>query len=64
MRWRRGPLRLHGGGAAGDEQSGKDDGKRAAARYFFSYELPRIGPQLDLLESLDRTTIEMRDAWF
>jgi len=40
------------------------DGKRAAARYFFSYELPRIGPQLDLLESLDRTTIEMRDAWF
>jgi len=40
------------------------DGKRAAARYFFRYELPRIGPQLDLLESLDRTTLDMRDAWF
>ena len=40
------------------------DGKRAAARYFFRYELPRVGPQLDLLESLDRTTLDMRDAWF
>jgi alkylation response protein AidB-like acyl-CoA dehydrogenase len=40
------------------------DGKRQAARYFFRYELPKTGPQLDLLESLDRTTIEMRDSWF
>ena len=40
------------------------DGKRAAARYFFGYELPRTRPQLDLLESLDRTTLDMRDAWF
>ena len=40
------------------------DGKRQAARYFFRYELPRTGPQLDLLESLDRTTLEMRDDWF
>ncbi|CAJ1500337.1 acyl-CoA dehydrogenase [[Mycobacterium] kokjensenii] len=40
------------------------DGKRAAARYFFRYELPKTGPQLDLLESLDRTTIEMRPDWF
>src|SRR5699024_3710724 len=32
------------------------DGKRAAARYFFRYELPRTGPQFDLLESRDRTT--------
>jgi alkylation response protein AidB-like acyl-CoA dehydrogenase len=40
------------------------DGKRAAGRYFFRYELPRTAPQLDLLESLDRTTLEMRDAWF
>ncbi|MBF6067717.1 acyl-CoA dehydrogenase [Nocardia farcinica] len=39
-------------------------GKRAAARYFFRYELPRTGPQLDLLAGLDRTTLEMRDAWF
>jgi alkylation response protein AidB-like acyl-CoA dehydrogenase len=40
------------------------DGKRQAARYFFAYELPKTGPQLDLLSSLDRTTLEMRDAWF
>jgi acetyl-CoA dehydrogenase-like protein/acyl-CoA dehydrogenase-like protein len=40
------------------------DGKRQAARYFFRYELPRTAPQLDLLESLDRTTLEMRSNWF
>lgn len=40
------------------------EGKRAAARYFYRYELPRTGPQLDLLESLDRTTLEMRGDWF
>ena len=40
------------------------DGKRQAARYFFRYELPRTTPQLDLLASLDRTTLEMRDSWF
>jgi butyryl-CoA dehydrogenase len=40
------------------------DGKRQAARYFFHHELPRTGPQLDLLASLDRTTLEMQDAWF
>jgi alkylation response protein AidB-like acyl-CoA dehydrogenase len=40
------------------------DGKRQAARYFFRYELPRTAPQLDLLESLDRTTLEMRSDWF
>ncbi|MCZ8382575.1 acyl-CoA dehydrogenase [Mycobacterium sp. CPCC 205372] len=40
------------------------DGKRQAARYFFRYELPCIAPQLDLLESLDRTTLEMSPDWF
>jgi len=40
------------------------DGKRHAGRYFFRYELPKTVPQLDLLESLDRTTLEMRDSWF
>ncbi|MDT5339103.1 MAG: hypothetical protein QOD90_4608 [Mycobacterium sp.] len=40
------------------------DGKRQAARFFFRYELPRTAPQLDLLERMDRTTLEMRDAWF
>lgn len=33
-------------------------------RYFFRYELPRTGPQLDLLGSLDTTTQDMQDASF
>jgi hypothetical protein len=40
------------------------DGKRQAARYFFRYELPKVAPQLDLLASLDRTTLDMADSWF
>ena len=40
------------------------DGKRFAARYFFRSELPKTGPALDLLASMDRTTLEMRDTWF
>ncbi|PZG02037.1 acyl-CoA dehydrogenase [Micromonospora deserti] len=58
-------LAVEAAGGAGD---GPDvafhAGKRQAARYFFRYELPRTGPQFDLLESLDRTTLEMRDDWF
>ncbi|MFG3714589.1 acyl-CoA dehydrogenase [Micromonospora sp. NPDC047730] len=54
--------------AAGGPGDGPDAdlhaGKRQAARYFFRFELPRTGPQFDLLESLDRTTLEMRDDWF
>ncbi len=40
------------------------DGKRQAGRYFFRWELPKTGPQLDLLDSLDVTTLEMADTWF
>lgn len=50
--------------AAGAQEGGFYDGKRAAARYFFRYELPRTGPQFDLLATRDRTTLEMEDAWF
>ena len=38
------------------------DGKRAAGRYFFAFELPKIGSQLDLLDSLDRTTLDLDPA--
>ena len=34
-------------------------GKRAAAQYFFAFELPTTGPKLDLLDSLDRTTLDL-----
>ncbi len=37
------------------------DGKRAAARYFFTHELPRTGPQLDLLASLDTSLVDLDD---
>ncbi|WP_280396796.1 acyl-CoA dehydrogenase [Nocardia carnea] len=40
------------------------DGKRHAARYFFRHELPRTGPQLDLLADLDTTTLDMAESWF
>jgi butyryl-CoA dehydrogenase len=40
------------------------DGKRQACRYFFHWELPRTGAQFALLDSLDDTTLAMRDAWF
>ena len=39
-------------------------GKRQAARYFYRWELPRVGPMLDLLDSIDTTVLDMRDAWF
>jgi hypothetical protein len=34
------------------------DGKRAAARYFFRWELPGVHAKLDLLDSLDRTLLD------
>lgn len=40
------------------------DGKRAAAQYFFRYELPKVTTQLDLLASLDRTTVDAQVDWF
>lgn len=50
--------------ATGDKPGEFYDGKRQAARYFFRWELPRTGPQLDLLASLDRTTLDMAQGWF
>ncbi|MGE0828652.1 MAG: acyl-CoA dehydrogenase [Hyphomonadaceae bacterium] len=38
------------------------DGKRAAARYFFTWEVPKTGPQLDLLASLDTTLLDLDPA--
>jgi butyryl-CoA dehydrogenase len=49
--------------AVGDAAGDFYDGKRAAAAYFFRYELPKTGPQLDLLSSLDRTTLDTRTEW-
>ena len=40
------------------------EGKRSAMRYFFRWELPKVDAQLDLLATLDRTTLDMQDAFF
>ena len=40
------------------------EGKRQAGRYFFRVELPRTGPQLALLESLDTTSLDTQTSWF
>ena len=50
--------------AAGAHDGDFYAGKRQAARFFFRYELPKTAAQLDLLESLDRTTVEMQNSWF
>jgi butyryl-CoA dehydrogenase len=49
--------------ATRDETSDFHEGKRAAARFFQRWELPRVHTWLDLLESLDRTVLDTPDAW-
>jgi alkylation response protein AidB-like acyl-CoA dehydrogenase len=48
--------------------AGKDgdfyQGKLQACAFFFKWELPKVHVQLDLLETIDTTTLDMRDAWF
>ncbi|NDK91610.1 acyl-CoA dehydrogenase [Gordonia desulfuricans] len=49
--------------AAGDKSGDFYDGKRAAAQYFFRYELPKTAAQFELLAALDRTTLDTDPAW-
>lgn len=39
-------------------------GKLQAAQWFFRWELPKVGPQLALLRTLDDSHRAMRDEWF
>jgi alkylation response protein AidB-like acyl-CoA dehydrogenase len=39
-------------------------GKLQTCRYFYLWELPRIGPMLELLERLDTCAADMKDEWF
>jgi len=39
-------------------------GKLQACAFFFRWELPKVQQQMDLLESIDTTTLDMQDAWF
>jgi alkylation response protein AidB-like acyl-CoA dehydrogenase len=55
------------GSAVSAEQQPDSDfyqGKLQACQYFFHWELPKLGPQLALLASLDTTTLDMQDGWF
>ncbi|HEX3792257.1 MAG TPA: acyl-CoA dehydrogenase [Pseudonocardiaceae bacterium] len=47
-------------GSAGDFY----EGKRQAGRYFYRFELPKTGPQFELLGSLDRTSVDTQESWF
>ncbi len=49
---------------ASDEDRDFYRGKLQACRYYFNWELPKVQPQLDLLASIDTTTLDMQDAWF
>ena len=62
--WLEQALVAHVAAPASDADRDFYAGKRQAARYFFRWELPRAGPMLDLLDSIDTTTLDMRDAWF
>jgi butyryl-CoA dehydrogenase len=45
--------------AAADREGPFYDGKRAATRYFFTRELPKVGPMLDVLAAADRLTLDL-----
>ena len=49
---------------AGDADRDFYRGKLAACRYFHRYELPRTGPSLELIASLDDTALAMPDGAF
>ena len=40
------------------------EGKRAAAQYFYKWELPKTDVQLNLLVNLDRTALDMKNIYF
>jgi alkylation response protein AidB-like acyl-CoA dehydrogenase len=47
-----------------EHDSGFYHGKWQACRYFFLYELPKVDAWLDLVASLDTTTMDMKSEWF
>jgi alkylation response protein AidB-like acyl-CoA dehydrogenase len=49
---------------AGEGEAAFMNGKLAACRYFFAYELPKARTQRELLAKLDDTTLGMMADWF
>ena len=49
---------------AGNQYEDFYRGKLQACQYFIQWELPKVRTMLNLLESLDTTTLEMKESWF
>jgi butyryl-CoA dehydrogenase len=54
----------HGGPELSDDQQAFAQGKRAAMRYFFAYELPRIDAWLKVVAEREAVCRTMHDDWF
>jgi alkylation response protein AidB-like acyl-CoA dehydrogenase len=39
-------------------------GKLQTCKYYFKWELPKVRQQMELLETIDTTCLDMRDEWF
>lgn len=50
--------------AIGDKTGDFYEGKRAAAQYFFTYELPQAQTKLAYLERMDTLFLDLSDSWF
>ena len=55
---------MQGGPALSDDQQAFAQGKRAAMRYFFTYELPRIDAWLKVVAEREAVCRTMHDDWF
>jgi alkylation response protein AidB-like acyl-CoA dehydrogenase len=50
--------------AVGDNVGEFYEGKRAAAKYFFTYELPQVEAKLNILESMDSLFMDIQSGYF
>jgi butyryl-CoA dehydrogenase len=55
---------VQGGSELSDDQQAFAQGKRAAMRYFFAYELPRIDAWLNVVAEREAVCRTMHDDWF
>jgi len=55
---------VQGGPELSDDQQAFAQGKRAAMRYFFAYELPRIDAWLKVVAEREAVCRTMHDDWF
>jgi butyryl-CoA dehydrogenase len=50
--------------AAGAADEALREGKRAAMRYFYAYELPKIGAWLGVVAAREAVCKDMQEGWF